>query len=71
MRGLPANDHLSADERAHLYALAQAVDPDPPDDGPAADHAEALERMLAVFDSVPAVPLGRCTTSAGSRPPPR
>lgn len=103
---------LSADERAHLYALAQAVDPDPPDDGPAADYAGALERMLAVFGSVPAVlcgafsdilaandaawfctaptsapcpplsataftgcsphpSLGRCTTSAGSRPPPR
>jgi transcriptional regulator with XRE-family HTH domain len=49
---------LSADERAHLYALAQAVDPDPPDDGPAADYAGALERMLAVFGSVPAVLCG-------------
>lgn len=49
---------LSADERAHLYALARAVDPDPPDDGPAAGHAEALERMLAVFGPVPAVLCG-------------
>jgi len=48
---------LSADERAHLYALAQAVDPDPPDDG-AADEAESLERMLAVFGPVPAVLCG-------------
>lgn len=49
---------LSADERAHLYALARAVDPDPPDDGPAADYAGALERMLAVFGSVPTVLCG-------------
>jgi transcriptional regulator with XRE-family HTH domain len=45
-------------DRAHLYALAQAIDPDPPDDGPAADDAEALERMLAVFGPVPAVLCG-------------
>jgi transcriptional regulator with XRE-family HTH domain len=48
---------LPAGERAHLYALAQAVDPDPPDDG-AADGAEALERMLAAFGPVPAVLCG-------------
>jgi transcriptional regulator with XRE-family HTH domain len=49
---------LSTDERAHLYALAQAVDPEPPDDSPATDRAEALEGMLAVFGSVPAVLCG-------------
>jgi transcriptional regulator with XRE-family HTH domain len=49
---------LSTGERAHLYALAQAFDPDPPADGTAADDAEALERMLAVFGSVPAVLCG-------------
>jgi transcriptional regulator with XRE-family HTH domain len=49
---------LSPGERAHLYALAQAIDPDPPDDGPAAGGAEALEHMLAVFGSVPAVLCG-------------
>jgi transcriptional regulator with XRE-family HTH domain len=49
---------LSAGDRAHLYALAQAVDPDPPDDGPAADDAGALERTLALFGLVPAVLCG-------------
>ena len=49
---------LSAGERAHLYALAQAVDPDPPDDEPMAEDAETLEHMLDVFGSVPAVLCG-------------
>jgi transcriptional regulator with XRE-family HTH domain len=50
---------LPAGERAHLYALARAVDPDPPDGGLAeASDTEALERMLAVFGPVPAVLCG-------------
>jgi transcriptional regulator with XRE-family HTH domain len=49
---------LPPGERAHLYALAQAVDPDPPGDGSADGHTEALERMLAVFGPVPAVLCG-------------
>jgi transcriptional regulator with XRE-family HTH domain len=49
---------LSATERAHLYAVAKAVDPEPPGDGLAADGAETMERMLAVFGPVPAVLCG-------------
>ena len=50
---------LPAGERAYLYALARAVDPDPPDGGLAeASDTEALERMLAVFGPVPAVLCG-------------
>jgi transcriptional regulator with XRE-family HTH domain len=49
---------LSADERAYLYVLAQAIDPDLPDDRLATGNAEALERTLAVFGSVPTVVFG-------------
>ena len=48
---------LPADEREHLYTLAQTVDVKPPADGSPADE-EALERMLGVFGQTPAVLCG-------------
>src|SRR5580692_4169909 len=46
---------LAAEERAHLYVLAQAVDPNSPDDPSAAGDQDALVQMLATFGSTPAV----------------
>ncbi|MGH3249006.1 MAG: helix-turn-helix transcriptional regulator [Trebonia sp.] len=48
---------LPALDRSHLYALAKAVDPSPPG-GESAGDAEALDRMLDVFGSTPAVLCG-------------
>jgi transcriptional regulator with XRE-family HTH domain len=48
---------LPADERAHLYALAQAVDPAAHHDRDAAD-PDALRRMFDVFGLAPAVLCG-------------
>lgn len=49
---------LPADERLHLFVLAQAVDPKPPGgEGDAADE-EAFQRVLDIFGVAPAVLCG-------------
>jgi transcriptional regulator with XRE-family HTH domain len=49
---------LAAEERAHLYVLAQAVDPNPPDAPSEVGDQDALVQMLATFGSTPAVLCG-------------
>jgi transcriptional regulator with XRE-family HTH domain len=49
---------LPAEDRSHLYALAQAVDVTPPGDGPAAGDQDALQDLFGLFGHTPAVLCG-------------
>lgn len=57
---------LSAEERSHLHALAQAADRYPQQDGPGASDEEALRRTLGVFGRTPALLCGPFTDVVAS-----